>query len=248
MPHLPAADDEIGECARFTSQGLRRETKRRSLHSRATRADCFLERLPIGRFGQRIIGASGQEHRDIVVITRFCPRSQDRLVSALIGASRLPPSSRKSYHKSLTPFAARADLHRSSCAGQRPTRAESSCMRSSVHSALILVVRCFCGHFSSRQSAASISAAASFAPVVFFAPLNRLAQAGLHRGLYASKCRGRATLARPNDQVFDRLHPHMRVANRRHSLSCVAHRGVFTFVKGLARRRGAAAGAVRGPF
>ena len=32
---------------------------------------------PIGRFGQRVIGAGGQEHREIVVITEFLPEVAD---------------------------------------------------------------------------------------------------------------------------------------------------------------------------
>ena len=34
---------------------------------------CFFKRLPVRRFGQRIIGARRQEHREIVVIAEFLP-------------------------------------------------------------------------------------------------------------------------------------------------------------------------------
>jgi hypothetical protein len=70
---LPATGDEIGECSRFANQGLRPQTKRGPLQSWTTRGDCFFERLPIRGFGQRIIGAGRQEHREIVVIAESLP-------------------------------------------------------------------------------------------------------------------------------------------------------------------------------
>ena len=74
VPRFPATGDEIGECSWFANQGLRRQTKRGPLRSLTTRGDCFFERLPIRGFGQRIIGAGRQEHREIVVIAEFLPQ------------------------------------------------------------------------------------------------------------------------------------------------------------------------------
>ena len=57
---------------------------------------CFFKRLPIRGFGQRIIGAGHQEHREIVVIAEFLPEVTQPLGQWSIGGGRSPSRRRKS--------------------------------------------------------------------------------------------------------------------------------------------------------